>query len=139
MCNQISAEVFPTKYRCTCNGISAAAGKLGSIIAQVFLAYAKFGNPGVGVNDPHSTWLGWVLLVYVLNPCSYCRQMLTECSFTIWMVFGAIITKIWVPNPCNIWHQSRSLEDLGQGKAARKRMEQDEREAWQAFMPDSHQ
>jgi PHS family inorganic phosphate transporter-like MFS transporter len=59
----ISAECFPTKYRCSCHGISAAAGKFGSIIAQIFLAYVKIGKPGVGVNDPHSTWLGWVLLV----------------------------------------------------------------------------
>ncbi|KAF2429322.1 MFS general substrate transporter, partial [Tothia fuscella] len=91
----ISAEVFPTKYRCTCHGISAAAGKFGSIVAQLFLAYVKIGKPGVGVNDPHSTWLGWVLLV-----------------FTLWMGFGAIITKIWVPNPSDIWGRSRSLEDL---------------------------
>lgn len=58
-------------------------------------------------------------------------------SFAIWMVFGAIITKIWVPNPCNIWGQSRSLEDLGLGKAARKRMEKDERDAWRAMVPGS--
>jgi len=116
----ISAEVFPTKYRCTCAGISAASGKLGSIIAQVFLAYAKFGSPGVSVNDPHSTWLGWVLLV-----------------FALWMVFGAVITKVWVPNPCNLWNQSRSLEELGLGKASRKRMEKEERDAWRAFVPGS--
>lgn len=60
---QIAAEVFPTKYRCTCHGLSAAAGKFGSIIAQIFLAYAKFGSPGHGVNEPNSNWLGWVLLV----------------------------------------------------------------------------
>lgn len=29
----IPAEIFPTCYRCTCHGISAAAGKLGSIVA----------------------------------------------------------------------------------------------------------
>ena len=30
----IPGEVFPTKYRSTCHGISAAAGKLGAIISQ---------------------------------------------------------------------------------------------------------
>ena len=43
------AEIFPTRYRCSCNGISAAAGKLGSVIAQVALRnesgpYAVCGN-----------------------------------------------------------------------------------------------
>jgi PHS family inorganic phosphate transporter-like MFS transporter len=59
----IAAEVFPTKYRSTCHGISAAAGRVGSLVAQIFLATARFGSPGVGINDPHSTWLGWVLFV----------------------------------------------------------------------------
>ncbi|KDN68688.1 putative phosphate transporter [Colletotrichum sublineola] len=34
----IPAEIFPTCYRCTCHGISAAAGKLGSIVA-LFVVY----------------------------------------------------------------------------------------------------
>ncbi|KIW08654.1 uncharacterized protein PV09_00609 [Verruconis gallopava] len=114
----IAAEVFPTKYRCTCHGLSAALGKFGSIVAQIFLTYAQFG--GKGVNDVHSTWLGWVLLV-----------------FTIWMVAGAIVTLLWVPNPSNIWSQSRTLEDLSLGKHARKRYEKQEKEAWDAFVPGS--
>ncbi|CAD8162290.1 unnamed protein product [Paramecium pentaurelia] len=32
----IPGEVFPTRYRSTCHGISAAAGKLGAIISQVW-------------------------------------------------------------------------------------------------------
>jgi MFS transporter, PHS family, inorganic phosphate transporter len=56
---QIPAEVFPTKYRATCHGLSAGAGKFGSIVTQIFLAKAKFG--GKGVNSPQSRWLGWVL------------------------------------------------------------------------------
>jgi hypothetical protein len=59
---QIPAEVFPTQYRGTCHGLSAAAGKVGSILAQIFLAYVKFG--GKGVSDDRSTWLGWILVMY---------------------------------------------------------------------------
>ena len=45
------------------------------------------------------------------------------------MVIGAYITKVWVPNPCDINGDSRSLEDLGQGKEARKKLEDDEKKA----------
>ena len=33
----IPAEIFPTTYRCFCHGISAAAGKIGSIIAVLMI------------------------------------------------------------------------------------------------------
>ena len=43
---QIPAEIFPTKYRCTCHGISAAMGKLGSISVQLLLSRSEFtSNP----------------------------------------------------------------------------------------------
>jgi MFS transporter, PHS family, inorganic phosphate transporter len=38
------AELFPTRYRGLCHGISAAFGKLGSVVAQLFLAYINYGN-----------------------------------------------------------------------------------------------
>jgi hypothetical protein len=53
------------------------------------------------------------------------------------MAFGAIITKFWVPRPVDVWGRSRRLEDLGLGKAARKKMEKEEKESWQAFVPDT--
>lgn len=34
---QIPAEAFPTRYRCTCHGISAASGKLGSVLGQIVI------------------------------------------------------------------------------------------------------
>ena len=43
------------------------------------------------------------------------------------MILGAIVTKLWVPNPCDIYGEPRSLEDLGKGKKARKQMDEDER------------
>ena len=57
---QVPAELFPTRFRCTCHGISAASGKLGSILAQCFLGYVDFGN---GANWRHvPDWLGYALL-----------------------------------------------------------------------------
>ena len=58
---QIPAEIFPTRYRCTCHGFSAAAGKLGSVLVQVFVAYARFGNETQTLQN--SRHLGYVLLV----------------------------------------------------------------------------
>jgi hypothetical protein len=43
------------------------------------------------------------------------------------MVLGAYITKLWVPKPCDIYGESRSLEDLSKGKRVRQQMEQDEK------------
>lgn len=37
----IPGEVFPTRYRSTAHGISAASGKLGAIVAQVGFARLK--------------------------------------------------------------------------------------------------
>lgn len=53
------------------------------------------------------------------------------------MIAGAVVTRLWVPNPSNIWGQSRALEDLSLGKAARRRYEKQEKEAWDAFIPGS--
>jgi MFS transporter, PHS family, inorganic phosphate transporter len=46
----IPGEVFPTRYRSTAHGISAASGKLGAIIAQVGFAQLKdIGGPNAFV------------------------------------------------------------------------------------------
>jgi MFS transporter, PHS family, inorganic phosphate transporter len=63
---QIPAEVFPTRFRCTCHGISAAAGKLGSILAQLIVASGS----------PELDWFGKVTLMYVKRTGSL--QMLTR-------------------------------------------------------------
>ena len=47
--------------------------------------------------------------------------------FSALMILGAFITKFWVPNPCDIYGESRSLEDLSNGKRARRKMEEDEK------------
>ncbi|ORY08779.1 major facilitator superfamily domain-containing protein [Clohesyomyces aquaticus] len=104
----IAAEVFPTKYRATCHGISAAAGKFGSVLTQILLSEAKIN--GRGVNDSQSHWLGWALIIQAFM-----------------MLLGAIVTLWCVPNPCGIDGKPRSLEDLGKGKEARQKMEREER------------
>lgn len=58
----LPAELFPTRYRASCHGISAATGKLGSILVQLFSAYYRFGSssPGVGQTRRY----GIVLIVF---------------------------------------------------------------------------
>ena len=67
------AEIFPTRYRGTCHGISAAAGKLGSIVVQAFLPRTK-------ITNPNSKSLGWVLI-----------------AFSFAMALGAVVTWAWIP------------------------------------------
>ena len=93
----IPAELYPTKYRATCHGISAAAGKVGSIITQVFLAYVKFnsGSGNVTSSDPESKWLGWVLMIFSLP-----------------MVIGAVVTWFLIPDVQGDNGKSKPLEEL---------------------------
>jgi MFS transporter, PHS family, inorganic phosphate transporter len=74
----IPAEVFPTRYRASCHGISAAAGKLGSILVQIFSAYYKFGSSSPG--DQQTRRYGIILIV-----------------FSGTMIAGAVVTHFWVP------------------------------------------
>ncbi|KAJ9651276.1 hypothetical protein H2198_009430 [Neophaeococcomyces mojaviensis] len=94
----IPAELFPTKYRATCHGISAAAGKIGSIITQVFIAYVTFDNGGTGETsslDPQSKWLGWILLIFSLP-----------------MVLGAFVTWWLIPDVQDSNRKPKTLEEL---------------------------
>jgi hypothetical protein len=78
-------------------------------------------------------WLGpSCVSCFVLYGLKLCLTRTT--SFTVWMVFGAVITKACVPNPSDIWGRPRSLEDLGQGKAHLKQLEKDELDDWKAFV-----
>ena len=56
----VPGEVFPTRYRSTAFGISAAAGKIGAIIAQSLIGPIKDHN---GV--PNS-WLNHVMLIFAV-------------------------------------------------------------------------
>lgn len=73
----IPAEIFPTRYRATCYGLSAGAGKLGSILVQVFSTYYRFGS---GLGDESTRRHGIVLFV-----------------FSACMILGAAVTHFWIP------------------------------------------
>lgn len=73
----IPAEIFPTRYRATCHGISAAAGKLASVIVQAFLPKTKITNP-----NTHN--LGWVLI-----------------GFSFAMALAAVCAWAWIPEVQN--------------------------------------
>ena len=99
----IPAEIFPTKWRCTCHGISAAAGKLGSVLVQVFVSYVRFGNQTESIEQ--SPKLGYLLLV-----------------FSGFMAVGALLTWMWIPETQNLQTlENLSLEYLAKGRARVKR------------------
>jgi PHS family inorganic phosphate transporter-like MFS transporter len=101
----IAAELPPTRFRCTCFGISAAAGKLGSIIVQVVLAYSPLPGSCDGVkcsvNSPKSTWLGWILIIFAFP-----------------MLIGSAIAWKWLPELQERGesgrYENKSLEDLAE-------------------------
>ena len=99
----IPAELFPTGFRCTCHGISAASGKLASVLVQIFLAYVKFGDEtevgSSSASSPTSKWLGYVLLV-----------------FAIPMFFGALASWWLVPEVQRNDGVNIALEELAKGR-----------------------
>lgn len=59
----VPGECFPTRYRSTCHGISAASGKVGSIIAQAALAPLRTRG---ATKTNASPWLNHVLQIFAL-------------------------------------------------------------------------
>lgn len=109
----IPAEIFPTRYRATCHGISAGCGKLGSILVQIFSTYYHFGaGPGNESTRKH----GIVLIV-----------------FSACMVLGAAVTHFWIPpiqqkrnGRSKIWGgQPETLESMALGRMGRKSRDAD--------------
>ncbi|GAB1311228.1 Repressible high-affinity phosphate permease [Madurella fahalii] len=94
----IPAEIFPTCYRSTCHGISAAAGKLGSIVA-VLVVY--------GINSGYS---------------SSTRQGLIFLLFASFMALGALYSWAYLPDVQRAVYdggkkrlETKTLEELGEG------------------------
>ncbi|KAK8033379.1 phosphate transport protein [Apiospora marii] len=59
----VPGEVFPTRYRSTAHGISAASGKIGSIIGQGAISTLKSRG---ATKDNDSPWLDHVLQIFAL-------------------------------------------------------------------------
>jgi PHS family inorganic phosphate transporter-like MFS transporter len=96
----ITGELFPTRYRASCHGISAAMGKLGSILAQIFSAYYKLDGSGPG--EERGKNYGTVLLV-----------------FSAAMILGAVVTHFWIPDVQHKDKKNKTLETLAAGRLGR--------------------
>ena len=114
----IPAEIFPTRYRCTCHGIAAASGKLGSWVVQIFIAYAfqsdKKGQGNLKWEERRD--FGHVLQV-----------------MSAFMLAEAVTTYFLVPETRDHDNKSRTLEVLACGKKMidelnRQRKKEDEDE-----------
>jgi len=108
----IPAEIFPTRYRCTCHGLSAAAGKLASVIVQILLQHMKF--RGLSINDVKSNGHGYVLII-----------------FGAALALGSLPAWAWLPEiqkprreETGLILPSKTLEELAEGmKGVRERKE----------------
>ncbi|KAG5915523.1 hypothetical protein E4U42_008011 [Claviceps africana] len=107
----IPAEIFPTCYRCTCHGISAAAGKLGSIVAVLIVH---------GVNSTYKSDKAHGIL-YIL--------------FGLVAAIGALFSWLCLPDSQRVkqdedggsgghWKrvlETKPLEELGEGRERARR------------------
>ncbi|KAL4802392.1 major facilitator superfamily domain-containing protein [Aspergillus unguis] len=91
------AELFPTRFRCTCHGLAAACGKLGSVIAQIFLAYVDYGGGAKHSDADPENWLGWSLL-----------------CLSAFMFLGLVVTYFFVPDVKDEKGEVKSLERLAE-------------------------
>ena len=108
----IPAEIFPTRYRGTCHGLSAGAGKLGSILVQIFSTYYHFGTGPGDVSTRHHG-----IILFVFSAC---------------MIIGAAVTHFWIPSLQQrkgrnmIWGgKPYALETLALGRMGRKSRDAD--------------
>ena len=97
----LPAELFPTKYRATCHGISAAIGKLGALLASIFLVYVTFGEGQTKItqSSASSGWMSYVSMIFALP-----------------MFLGAIVSWFWIPELQDPSGKSKTLEQLAEGR-----------------------
>ena len=107
----LSAEIFPTKYRASCQSISAATGKSGCLLASIFLVCVTFGQPKVGTEttpplsrESSPEWLGYVSMIMAVP-----------------LLLAAAVCWLWIPELQDSSGRSKTLEQLAEGrcKAAR--------------------
>ncbi|KZF21763.1 MFS transporter [Xylona heveae TC161] len=60
----VPGECFPTRYRSTSHGLSAASGKVGAIVAQVVIGPLR--QKGAPKGSTASPWLNHVMQIYAL-------------------------------------------------------------------------
>lgn len=104
----LPAEIFPTRYRATCHGLSAGAGKLGSILVQAFSSNFQMGSSTPG--EPETRRYGVIVIV-----------------FSIFMMAGAVVTHFMVPDvqekregTKRDWGgRTKTLEELAIGRAGK--------------------
>lgn len=102
----LPAELFPTRYRGTCHGLSAGAGKLGSILVQIFGTYYRIGSNTPGAAETKR--YGVILIV-----------------FSAIMIIGAVVTHFMIPDvqfkrrglKRNWGGKTKTLEELAVGRA----------------------
>ncbi|OJI96215.1 hypothetical protein ASPVEDRAFT_181745 [Aspergillus versicolor CBS 583.65] len=91
------AELFPTRFRCTCHGLAAASGKLGSVIAQCFISFVDFGKGSSDKSAEPENWLGYALL-----------------CLSAFMLLGLLITYFFIPDVKDENRKIKSLERLAE-------------------------
>lgn len=97
----IPAELFPTQLRCTCHGLSAAAGRFGGIIAQLIITFAYAGstvNTNSGTCNSNTQGLGVIFIV-----------------FSVFSALGAGLTWLLTPETRDKHGHPRSLKTLAKG------------------------
>ncbi|PWY75489.1 phosphate permease [Aspergillus heteromorphus CBS 117.55] len=62
----VPGECFPTRYRSTSHGISAASGKIGAIIAQCVFGPLAHRGAKEGTNSSDTPWLKHVMQIFAL-------------------------------------------------------------------------
>ncbi|QIW95812.1 hypothetical protein AMS68_001330 [Peltaster fructicola] len=91
------AEVFPTKYRCTCYGFAAASGKLGAVLVQA---------------------VGWATTSDTSDPNDYKQLQYMLAAFSVCMALGGAIA-LYEPCVPNVQHgfENKSLEEASNEQA----------------------
>ena len=95
------AELFPTKYRASCHGISAAIGKFGSLLGLIFLICVTFGQGQTKYtpSSASSTWLSYVFMV---------------CAVPVFL--GAVVSWLGILEFQDSSGKSKTLEQLAEGR-----------------------
>jgi PHS family inorganic phosphate transporter-like MFS transporter len=99
----VPAEVFPTRYRTTAYGITAACGKLGAIISQLMVTTLE--NRG----GPQA----WIQHLWALVLCHIGDDAKETCSFPIYALFmlSGLLSTFLIPETNGVALEDISAED----------------------------